>query len=118
MATIARAAVSRAEWRRRVARWKSSGLTAREFAAEMGINAGTLYSWQYKVKYGDRLDRPPKPGTRSDAIVASLVEVAAPAVAVVAERFEIELRNGRQVRVAAGFDAEALRALLAVAEAA
>jgi hypothetical protein len=71
MATIARAAVSRAEWRRRVARWKSSGLTAKEFAAEMGINAGTL-----------------------------------------------ELRNGRQVRVAAGFDAEALRALLAVAEAA
>jgi len=93
-------------------------LTAKEFAAELGINVGTLYSWQYKLKYGDRLDRPPKPGTRSDAIVTSLVEVAAPMVVVPEERFEIELRNGRQVRVAARFEPEALRALLAVLESA
>jgi hypothetical protein len=46
------------------------------------------------------------------------VEVAAPMVVVPEERFEIELRNGRQVRVAARFEPEALRALLAVLESA
>jgi hypothetical protein len=117
METIARAAVSRNEWRKRVARWKKSGLTAKEFGAREGINPGTLYFWRYKLAYGDRLDRPPRRGTRSDAMVASLVEVQAPAAVVGDHRFEIEVRNGRLIRVGAGFDAERLRALLAVVEA-
>jgi transposase-like protein len=118
MEIIARAAVSRNEWRKRVARWKESGLTAKEFGAREGINPGTLYFWRYKLAYGDRLDRPPKRGTRSDAVVASLVEVPAPTVVVGDQRFEIELGNGRLIRVSAGFDAESLRALLSVVEAA
>jgi hypothetical protein len=107
-----------------VTRWNESGLTAKEFASEMGINPGTLQYWQYKLKYGDRLDKPPKPGPGSDAIVASLVEVPAPEAAAASEggvadqRFEVELGNGRRVRVAAGFDPAALRMLLAIVEAA
>jgi len=31
---------NREEWRKRVERWKGSGLTAEQFAAEMGSNAG------------------------------------------------------------------------------
>jgi transposase len=124
METIARAAVSRREWRKRVARWKESGLTAKEFGADAGINPAMLYYWNYKLKYGDRLDKPPKPGTRSDAIVASLVEVpmrTSAAVRDVSEadrRFEVEMSNGRRVRLAAGFDPEALGALLAIVESA
>lgn len=124
METIARAAVSRKEWRKRVARWKESGRTAKEFAADAGINPAMLYFWNYKLKYGDRLDKPAKPGTRSDAIVASLVEVPARAPVAVADvaapdgRFEVELGNGRRVRLAAGFDPEALRVLLAIVESA
>jgi transposase len=116
MEIIARAAVSRKEWRKRVARWKESGLTAKVFAAQEGINPGTLYHWRYKLAYGDRLDRPAQPGSRSDAIVTSLVEVAAPPIVAAEQRFEIELRNGRLVRVGAGFDAKTLRTLLAVVE--
>jgi transposase len=118
MEIIARAAVSRKEWRKRVARWKESGLTAKEFSAREGINPGTLYLWSYKLGYGDRLDRPPKPGPRSEAIIASLVEVPASPVVMAEQRFEIELTNGRLIRVGAGFDGESLRALLAVVEAA
>jgi hypothetical protein len=33
---MARARVDCDEWRRRIQRWKDSGLTAKEFAAEMG----------------------------------------------------------------------------------
>jgi hypothetical protein len=50
--------------------------------------------------------------------LASLVEVQAPMVAAVDQRFEIVLGNGRRVRVGVGFDTEALRALVAVLEAA
>ncbi len=32
----------REQWAKRVERWKDSGLTAKEFAAETGINAQSL----------------------------------------------------------------------------
>lgn len=38
---------SRAEWAKRVERWKQSGLTAEAFASELGINSGTLKYWKY-----------------------------------------------------------------------
>ena len=114
---MARARVDREEWRRRIERWKGSGLTAKEFAAELGINAGTLQVWRYKLK-GDRPTRPQAPKVSSNAILSSLVEVRAPVGSSVDQRFEIELANGRRVRVGSGFDAGALRALLAVVEAA
>jgi transposase len=116
---MARARVDRNEWKRRVQRWKDSGLTAKEFAAETGINAGTLQFWRYKLKDGDRPPIRGMPGSRSAAILSSLVEVRAPAVApVVDQRFEIELANGRRVRVGRDFDAESLRALITAVEAA
>jgi hypothetical protein len=115
---MARARVDREEWRRRVERWKDGGLSAKEFAAELGINAGTLQVWAYKLKRGERPARRPSPKAPSDAILSSLVEVRAPVGPVVDQRFEIELANGRRVRVGAGFDSGALRALLAVLEAA
>ena len=36
-------------WSKRVERWKDSGLSAREFAAEMGINPQTLSYWRWKL---------------------------------------------------------------------
>lgn len=117
MDPIARAAMSRGEWRERVERWKSSGLTAKRFAAEMDINVGTLYHWQWKLKSWERLGRRPTV-RRSDAILASLVEVAAPPAVPADQRFEVELRNGRRVWVAAGVDPEVLRMLLVGLEAA
>ena len=116
---MARARVGRDEWRKRVQRWKDSGLTAKEFAAETGLNAGTLQFWRYKLK---QPVRPAAARTRrkasSDEILASLVEVRGLTVVAVDQRFEVELGNGRRVRVGIGFDAEALRALITVLEAA
>lgn len=109
--------MDREEWRRRVERWKDSGLTAKEFAAETGINAGTLQFWQYKLKRdvrpAPRKRRKPTP----EAIVSSLVEVRGAVPTMLDQRFEVELRNGRRLRVAAGFEPEALKALLAIVEA-
>jgi transposase len=115
---MARAHVDRNEWRKRVQRWKESGLTAKEFAAEVGINAGTLQFWRCKLKQGDA---PPARRTRrspSAAILSSLVEVSATAAPVVDQRFEVELANGRRVRVGRDFDPASLRALIITLEAA
>jgi len=38
------------QWRKRVQRWKDSGLTAREFAAETGINFHTLRFWSSRLQ--------------------------------------------------------------------
>jgi len=115
---MARARAGREEWQKRVQRWKESGLTAKEFAAETGINAGTLQFWRYKLKGGTRSPARTNAKAPSNEILASLVEVRAPTITSVDQRFEIELGNGRRVRVGGAFDADALRALIAVLEAA
>lgn len=113
---MASARVGRDEWQKRVQRWKDSGLTAKEFAAETGINAGTLQFWRYKLKHGVRSAARTRRKPSSNQILASLVEVRAPTVAAVDQRFEVELGNGRRVRFGAGFGTEALRALISVLE--
>ena len=40
---------SRAEWAKRVERWQDSGLTAKEYAAETGLNASTLSYWKRRL---------------------------------------------------------------------
>jgi hypothetical protein len=39
----------RDDWRKRVERWKDSGLTAEQYAGELGINAKTLQFWKYEL---------------------------------------------------------------------
>jgi hypothetical protein len=41
--------INRAEWAKRVARWEGSGLTAKEFAAELGINPRSLVFWKWQL---------------------------------------------------------------------
>lgn len=39
----------REEWRKRVERWKDSGLTAEQYAAALGIKVSTLKYWKYEL---------------------------------------------------------------------
>ena len=84
-----RTRVGRAEWQKRIERWKDSGLSAEQFAAELGINAGKLRYWKYSF------DK----------------EVVVPAAT-----FELELSSERKLRIPTQFDAAALERLLAVLE--
>jgi hypothetical protein len=119
VADMASRETNRDEWRRRVEGWKDSGLTAKEFAAETGINAGTLQFWKYKLKKREAAVRVRKsPKAMAATIVSSLIEVRSPTRIAAETRFEIELGNGRRLRVPAGFEPGALKALLAVLEAA
>jgi transposase len=117
MDDVARKRTSREEWRKRVERWKDSGLTAKQFAADTGINAGTLQFWSCKLKRGDRKVRKSRKLTAT-LTASSVVEIHPTSKAARDISFEIELVNGRRVRVGPGFVPETLKVLLAVVEAA
>ena len=109
---------SRETWQKRVERWGASGLTAAEFAPEIGVNARTLTYWKWKlgsVVTGERhpqRGRGPEPEpTFVEVIPAPLSTVSSDGAA--SEALEIVLSGGIRVRVPARFDAEALRRVVA-----
>ena len=103
------------EWQKRVERWRDSGLPADQFAAELGINAGTLKFWGYKLKKSKRESASDVRAVKEmrPAPAPSFVEVRA---MTSASAFEVELGNGRRVRVPTDFDVDALGRLLSVLE--
>jgi transposase len=104
---------SREEWAKRVERWKDSGLTAKEFARELGLNPRSLVFWKWQL--GRAAGTPTKAANarleRSKPL--PLLELA---VAGGSPQFELELRGGHRLSIPPGFDADALRRLLAVLE--
>ena len=106
----------RDEWAERVRRWRRSGLPAKEFAHSVGINSGTLTYWACRLGRERRL--------RDAASPRSEVSRPAPDVGFVEImagsggdcRFELELGNGRRLRIPASFEAPVLERLLAVLE--
>lgn len=104
---------ARADWAKRVQRWKDSGLTAREFAAETGLNAGTLQYWAWKLRREARKQRKPQASDASTAL--TFVELSHPPAAQDAAPFEL-LSGKLVVRIPPQFDAEALERLLSVME--
>jgi hypothetical protein len=102
---------SRDEWRKRVERWKDSGLTAEQYASELGINVKTLQFWKYKLGKPEPSGRRARRRPRVEATLP-LIEVQ-PASAD-SSAFELELSGGKRLRIPVTFDAESLERLLAV----
>jgi transposase len=110
---------ARAEWAKRVERWKDSGLTAKEFAAELGINSRSLVFWKWQLKR-DGLgtpaiarEQPPKVSRRRSTAKLPLVELRP---SLMETRIELELGAERRLKIPAGFDVDTLRRLLSVLE--
>jgi hypothetical protein len=109
---------SREEWAKRVERWGDSGLTAKEYAAEIGIKAHTLSWWKWRLSsgaptQGRRRRARRAPTTGAGATPLTFVEMA-PAVAP--EPLEIVLRSSVRIRVPSTFDGSMLARLLDVLE--
>lgn len=96
---------TREDWGELIERWGRSGLTARAFAAEAGVNAHTLTYWKWRLRKD----------TRSPTL-SGFVEVVASSSERAAEPLEVVLEGGQRIRVPAGFDAEALRRVLDILE--
>lgn len=120
-----RTRVGREEWARRVERWRDSGLTTAEFAAEVGISAKTLTYWAWTLKReatGEKRVWPAKKKRPGATPAAASAKVQAPFVEVSSQvggqpRFELEVR-GRRLHIPHGFDAQQLSSLLRVLESA
>jgi transposase-like protein len=82
-----------------------SGVSAARFAAEHEISVSTFRSWLVRRREENAL-----PATVSRLVSVELAD-GAPAVE---PTIEVMLGNGRQVRIGAGFDPDALAAVLAV----
>jgi hypothetical protein len=100
------------QWAKRVERLERSGLSIRTFAEREGLKAGSLSFWKWKLGQ----DRG-RGGAAAATAPVSFIELRAEAGALPpGQPFEVELRSGRRVRVAAGFDAAELARLVVVLE--
>lgn len=107
---------TRETWKKRVERWAHSGRTAKEFAAEIGVNAHTLTYWKWRLS--SEATRHPRVAATA---VPSFVEVVAPLLAAeapprsaVSQPLELLLPRGLVIRVPPSFDADALRRVVDV----
>ncbi len=91
-------------------------MTAKEFAAEMGINAGTLQFWSCKLKQRDGRATPARASRVVVPVASSLLEVSPLSIRDADARIEVELANGRRLRVPTAFDPATLQKLIAVLE--
>lgn len=116
---------SRAIWSKRVERWHDSGLSAKEFANETGVNENTLKNWGWRISAEKRAAEGEAAAQHTphvDVEAMHFVEVAAaptseetpPPAATPSDKLELVLASGMTVRVPANFEVAALRRLLTV----
>jgi hypothetical protein len=107
---------SRDTWAKRVERWRASGLTTEEYAAEIGVKANTLKHWSWVLGRDRRSVAPPRRAARQRE--PAFVEVSPPrdVPQTSAEPIEVVVRDGVRVRVPTVFDVDALRRVIAALE--
>ena len=115
---------AREKWAKRVERWKDSGLSAKEFATETGINARSLSWWRWHLSKGEAA---PKPRRRRRSREAAAVEMTKPptlstmkfvemAAPFARDGLEVVLPSTIRICVRPGFDVGTLGRLLDVLE--
>jgi transposase len=99
---------SREIWAKRVERWQDSGLTAKEFAAELDVSAGSLTFWKWKLKR--QREEVPAPVRRKrrplkrEVHAAQFLQLVPTASSRPASTLEVVLGSGVIIRVAQDFD--------------
>ena len=95
---------SRKQWQQRVARWRRSGQTAREFSAAEGLHPRTLTWWSSAL--------------RRESAGAQFVEVVVPpgTPAPAASAIEVLIRDQVRLRICGDFDPALLRRVVAALE--
>jgi transposase len=112
---------SREVWAKRVERWKDSGLTAKEFAAEIEVSASSLTFWKWKlgrpangVHEKPRVRRKPAGASREHVGAKFLQLIPTTAQRDTSGSFELVFASGVIVRVPHDFDGAALGRLVSV----
>lgn len=113
MSDEGQARTSRAEWAKRVERWRDSGLSAQEFGAEIGVNPRTLTYWKWLLKKESQGASPRRERSSATETPSAFVEIRQVPNTVA---FELALGNGRRLQIPAAFDASSLERLLVILE--
>ena len=92
-------------WKRRIGRWRRSGLSATAFGRQEKVSAPRLYTWRKRFAAMDVAPRP-IPSTLSHPTFIPVQLKAAPAV------IELDLKDGHVLRLPGDFDVTRLAALL------
>jgi transposase len=100
-----------ATWKRRVAEWRASGLTAAEFAAERDFAPATLSWWAWRLGSGALPERRAADGPQPSGFIR--VVTARPVPAVDESTVVVEIGVAR-VRVARGVDRDVFETVVAV----
>jgi transposase len=115
------ARASRAVWAKRVERWKDSGLTAKQFAGELGVSAQSLTFWRWKLRRdgavaeGGREAVPARKRRSRAAATPTFVQLVPTACQVPrTSMLEIVLANGLAVRLSPQFDEATLLRVVAL----
>jgi hypothetical protein len=118
------ARATRDEWQRRVARWRDSGLTAKEFAAREGLKTATLSFWRWKLSASPggasgsakgstrRRKRRRQAGSGVRGSKASFVGFELVASSTSGSELEVLLDAGLRIRIPSGFDEPTLQRLV------
>jgi transposase len=104
---------SREAWAKRVERWRDSGLTAKEYAAKVGVKAHSLSWWKWRLSSGATWRKRSPRTRRVTADPLTFVEMTSP---LVHESLEVVLPSSIRIRVPSTFDAPALGRLLDLLE--
>lgn len=119
---------TREVWAKRVERWKRSGLTAADYAAQVGVNPGSLAWWKWRLGATPTSERGLRTGRAKTAIVSAakaatitpltFVEMtsAVTGEGVHGEALEVVLPSTVRIHVRPGFDDATLGRLLDVLE--
>lgn len=108
-----------------VQKWLDSGLSAERFGAQHGLPAATLRVWKHRIGHSqlpiqdplqpEALRKLHRPSAAHDPVLP-LVELRTTHTQASHDSFELELSNGRRLRIPASFEADSLRKLLFVLE--
>jgi hypothetical protein len=83
----------RANWSELAERWKRSGQNVAAFCRQRGLNPSGLYAW--RRRNGTKLTAKASPGAAADFVPVTVIPSAAAPTPVL----EIELGNGRLLRL-------------------
>ena len=119
---MARTRRGAAGWAALIDEWHDSGLSLPAFCQRRGLNRATMQGWIYKRGHRLAIEQARRethddrdPGEKPSATAFLPVHLAEP-IPATGSGIELVLAAGRRIVVAAGFDPETLRRVIAVLE--
>ena len=108
------ARASREIWIKRIERWRESGLGAKEFAEQVGVEVDPLRHWKWRLATEDRATNAASAASTTPAPFPFVEVTPTPAENREDTIIEVVAPSGFCIRVPVRFDAETLRRVLAV----